>query len=175
MRNYLERARVVLSGSANRDVSTSDVAKFLLESARDDRLDDRIEVADLRTHLVEALLAIRQKWEQHHYLSRAECIFLAQYAQVGCEELAGDPATSRAESLRCVLEAFLAVRALRVDRGIELDCYYLGKPENRKHFDANEATDRSRCGSESRREPGRRTVCTSRYGHIFKHREHREH
>ena len=126
LRNYLERARVVLSGNANRDVSTSDVAKFLLESARDDRLDDRIEVADLRTHSVEALLAIRQKWEQPRNLSRAECIFLAQYAQVGCEELADDPATPRAESLRCVLEAFLAVRALRVDRGIELDRYYLG-------------------------------------------------
>jgi hypothetical protein len=126
LRNYLERARVVLSGNANRDVSTSDVAKFLLESARDDRLDDRIQVADLRTHSVEALLAIRQKWEQHNYLSRAECIFLAQYAQVGCEELADNPATPRAESFQCVLEAFLAVRALRVDRGIELDRYYLG-------------------------------------------------
>jgi hypothetical protein len=127
LRSYLERARVVLSGNANREVSTSDVAKFLLESARDDRLDDRIEVADLRTHSIEALLlAIRQKWEQHRYLSRAEYIFLAQYAQVGCEELADGPATPRAESLRWVLEAFLAVRALRVDRGIELDRYYLG-------------------------------------------------
>jgi hypothetical protein len=71
-------------------------------------------------------LAIRQKWEQYNYLSRAECIFLAQYAQVGCEELADDPATPRVESLQCVLEAFLAVRALRVDRGTELDRYYLG-------------------------------------------------
>ena len=32
----------------------------------------------------------------------------------------------RSEPLACVLEAFLAVRALRVDRGIELDRYYLG-------------------------------------------------
>jgi hypothetical protein len=30
LRSYLERARVVLSGNANRDVSMSDVAKFLL-------------------------------------------------------------------------------------------------------------------------------------------------
>src|SRR4051794_38751791 len=61
LRNYLERARVILSDHASRDVSTSDVAKFLLESAREDRLDDRIEVADLRTHSVEGLLVIRQK------------------------------------------------------------------------------------------------------------------
>jgi hypothetical protein len=31
LRNYLERARVVLSANANRDISTSDVAKFLFE------------------------------------------------------------------------------------------------------------------------------------------------
>ena len=126
LRNYLERAKAVLSDNVNESVSTSDAAKFLLESARDDRLDDRIEVADLRTRPVEALLAIRQKWEQNHYLSRAEFIFLAQYAQVACEELTGDLAMPGSESLACVLEAFLAVRALRVDRGIELDRYYLG-------------------------------------------------
>jgi hypothetical protein len=126
LRNYLERAKAVLSDNVNESVSTSDAAKFLLESARDDRLDDRVEVADLRAHPVESLLAIRQKWEQRHYLSRAEFIFLAQYTQVGCEELTGDPAMPRSESLACVLEAFLAVRALRVSRGIELDRYYLG-------------------------------------------------
>ena len=126
LRNYLERAKASLSDNVNESVSTSDAAKFLLESARDDRLDDRIEVADLRTHPVEALLAIRQKWEQNHYLSRAEFIFLAQYAQVGLRRTNGRSGDARAESLRCVLEAFLAVRALRVDRGIELDRYYLG-------------------------------------------------
>ena len=63
LRNYLERAKAVLSDNVNGSVSTSDAAKFLLESARDDRLDDRIEVADLRTRPVDALPAIRQKWE----------------------------------------------------------------------------------------------------------------
>ena len=42
LRNYLERAKAVLSDNFNESVSTSDAAKFLLESARDDRLDDRI-------------------------------------------------------------------------------------------------------------------------------------
>jgi hypothetical protein len=75
---------------------------------------------------VEALLAILQKWQLYHHLSRAEFIFLAQYAQVGCEELTGDPATPRSESLACMIEVLLAVRTLRVDGGIELDRYYLG-------------------------------------------------
>ena len=83
LRNYLERAKTVLSEHANDSVSTSDAAKFLLESARDDRLDDRIEVAELRTHPAEAMLAIRRKWEQRHYLSRAEFIFLAQVGSSG--------------------------------------------------------------------------------------------
>ena len=56
LRNYLERATALLSDNVNESVSMSDAAKFLLESARDDRLDDRIEVADLRTRPVEALL-----------------------------------------------------------------------------------------------------------------------
>ena len=112
LRNYLERAKALLSDNVNESVSTSDAAKFLLESARDDRLDDRIEVADLRTCPMEALLAIRQKWEQNHYLSLAEFIFLAQYAQVGCEGLTGDLAMPGSESLACVLEAFLAVCGL---------------------------------------------------------------
>ena len=38
LRNYLERAKAVLSAHVNESVSTSDAAKFLLESARDDRL-----------------------------------------------------------------------------------------------------------------------------------------
>jgi hypothetical protein len=55
------------------------------------------------------------------------------YVQVGCEELAEDPERPKAESLAQVLEAFLAVRALRLDRGVALDKYYVGNldPSNR--------------------------------------------
>jgi hypothetical protein len=98
----------------------------LLESAIDDRLDDRLEIADLRARPTQALWAIRRKWEQNRDLSRAEWLLLAHYVQAGCEELAEDSALPRPESFAQLLEAFLAVRALRVERGMELDRYYLG-------------------------------------------------
>ena len=126
LREYLERAKNVLSSSRGDGVSTSDVAKMLLESAKDDRLDHRLEVADLQQNTAQSLWNIRRKWEQRQGLSHAEWLFVAQYIQVGCEELAEDPEHPTPESFAQVLEAFLAVRALRVDRGVELDRYYLG-------------------------------------------------
>ena len=126
LREYLERAKNVMSSSRGDGVSTSDVAKMLLESAKDDRLDHRLEVADLQQSTAESLWNIRRKWEQTQGLSHAEWLFVAQYVQVGCEELAEDPEHPKPESFAQVLEAFLAVRALRVDRGVELDRYYLG-------------------------------------------------
>jgi hypothetical protein len=126
LREYLERAKNVMSSSRGDGVSTSDVAKMLLESAKDDRLDHRLEVADLQHSSAESLWNIRRKWEQAQGLSHAEWLFVAQYVQVGCEELAEDPEHPLPESFAQVLEAFLAVRALRMDRGVELDRYYLG-------------------------------------------------
>jgi len=126
LREYLERAKTVMSSSRGDGVSTSDVAKMLLESAKDDRLDHRLEVADLQKSAAESLWNVRRKWEQKQGLSHAEWLFLAQYVQVGCEELAEDPEHPKLESFAQVLEAFLAVRSLRVDRGVELDRYYLG-------------------------------------------------
>ena len=126
LRNYLERAREVFASHHQESVSTSEVCKLLLESAIADHLDDRLEVADLRMRPAEALWTIRHKWEQHQDLSRAEWIFLAQCGQTGCEELAQDPELPRPESFAQVLEAFLAVRRLRLEGGVELDRYYLG-------------------------------------------------
>ena len=126
LRNYLERAREVFASHHQESVSTSEVCKLLLESAIADHLDDRLEVADLRMRPAEALWTIRHKWEQHQDLSRAEWIFLAQCVQTGCEELAQDPELPRPESFAQVLEAFLAVRRLRLEGGVELDRYYLG-------------------------------------------------
>ena len=91
LREYLERAKNVMSSSRGDGVSTSDVAKMLLESAKDDRLDHRLEVADLQQSAAESLWNIRRKWEQKQGLSHSEWLFLAQYVQVGCEELAEDP------------------------------------------------------------------------------------
>ena len=71
-------------------------------------------------------MSIRRKWEAGQPRSRAEWIFIAQYVQVACEELTGDPLAPGAESYAAMLNALLAVRGLRTDRGAGLDLYYLG-------------------------------------------------
>ena len=53
-----------------------------LESAKEDRLDFRLEVAELQQSPTSALGQVRRKWEQQQLLSRAEWVFLAQYIQV---------------------------------------------------------------------------------------------
>jgi hypothetical protein len=97
-----------------------------VESAQKDRLDFRMEVAELQQSPTESLWAIRRKWEQKQDLSRAEWILLSQYIQVACEELSENSAMPSPHTFAVLLEALLAVRGLRVDRGVELDRYYLG-------------------------------------------------
>jgi hypothetical protein len=125
LRQYLERSKRVIAAGKSENVSTSDVAKILLESAKDDRLDVRLEVGELGQMPTETMVAIRKKWEVGQPRSRAEWIFMAQYIQVACEELTGDPLAPSAESYAALLESLLAVRALRMDRGVGLDRYYL--------------------------------------------------
>jgi hypothetical protein len=127
LRQYLEHVKLVTNnGGHGESASMSDIAKMLLESARNDHLDHRLEVAEIQQSATEALCNIRRKWEQSHGLSQAEWVLIARYVQVGCEELSADPELPAAESFADVLAAFLAVRALRCDRGVELDRYYLG-------------------------------------------------
>lgn len=125
MRDFLERSKKVISSEHGESVSTSDVARILLESAKDDRLDFRLDVANLQEAPTESLVAIRIKWQQGQALSRAEWIFLSRYVRVACEELSENPAMPEAGSYIVVLEAVLAVRALRADLGAGLDRYYL--------------------------------------------------
>ena len=47
LRDFLEESRGLMADARNESVSTSDVAKRRLESARDDRFDFRLEVAEL--------------------------------------------------------------------------------------------------------------------------------
>jgi hypothetical protein len=47
LREFLERSKKVIAAGRTDFVSTSDVAKILLESAKDDGLDSRLEVAEL--------------------------------------------------------------------------------------------------------------------------------
>ena len=85
LRQYLEQAREAVSTSKGERVSTSDVAKMLLEMAKGDRLDDGLELIELLRHPTETLVAIRRKWEQKQLLSRAEWVALSEYIQLGCE------------------------------------------------------------------------------------------
>jgi hypothetical protein len=125
LREFLERSKQVISNGRGEQVSISDVAKTLLESAKDDRLDFRLEVADLQQNPTQSLWQIRQKLEQKQDLSRAQWIFLSQYIQIASEE-GREGRSYPAPAAFCVLlEAILAVRGLRADRGVELDRYYL--------------------------------------------------
>ncbi len=64
LRDFLEEIRGLMANARNESVSISDVAKFLLESTRDDRLDFRLEVAELLQDPTESLVRIRRKWER---------------------------------------------------------------------------------------------------------------
>jgi hypothetical protein len=126
LRDYLERAREVIASSKGASVSTSDVAKMLLELAKGERLDDRLEVTELLRHPTETLLGIRQKWEQKRLISRAEWVVLAHYLQIGCEGTFEDVEAAGQESFAELLEAFQALLALRTGSRANRDPYYLG-------------------------------------------------
>src|SRR5262249_33580911 len=90
----------------------------------------------------ESLCRIRRKWEHKQALSRAEWILLGYYIQVACEELSDNPTLPRPSVFAIVLEALLAVRSLRTNRGVGLDRYYLdnfssqnGVAFNERQFD----------------------------------------
>jgi hypothetical protein len=123
LRSRLERAKELMSSKTGESVTTSDVAKQFLESAREDRL----EVVDLLALPTETLLQIRRKGEAQHVLSRAEWAVLAYFVQQGFEAFSDrTPNPVSRESLTTVLDAFLAVYELRKERTSKLDEYYLG-------------------------------------------------
>jgi len=124
LRTRLEQARQLVSTRTGESVSTSEIAKQLLESAREDRL----EVVDMLVNPTEALVQIRRKGEAQHVLARAEWTAVAHFVQQGLEAFSGKtPNPVSRESLGDVLDAFLAVYKLRSDqRGSKRDEYYLG-------------------------------------------------
>ncbi|MGH9688859.1 MAG: hypothetical protein ACRD5K_17395, partial [Candidatus Acidiferrales bacterium] len=137
----LERAKQLMSSKKGDSVSTSEVAKQLLESARD----DRFEVADLMEKPTETLLEIRRKGEAQHILSRAEWILLAHFVQKGLEAYAErTPNPVSNESLIGVLDAFLAVYELRTERTSSRESYYVNnlpsecRPPKAKGIDDSE-------------------------------------
>ncbi len=121
LRRRLERTRQLASKTGD-TVSTSEIAKQLLESARDERL----EVADLLADPTDVLLRIRRKGEAALGLSQAEWTVLAHFVQEGVEFYsAKTPNAVSRESWAAILDAFLALYELRGDRTVPGDVYYL--------------------------------------------------
>jgi hypothetical protein len=152
----LERVKQLMSSKKGDSVSTSEVAKQLLESARE----DRFEAADLMAEPAEALLQIRRKGEAQHILSRAEWILLAHFAQNGLEAYTDrTPNPVSNESLIAVLDAFLAVYELRTERTSLRDPYYMNNlPSECRPARRKGAEDSERATSEM----VRRTVAETR-------------
>lgn len=122
LRGRLERARKLTAAKTGEYVSTSEIAKQLLESAREDRL----EVVDMLGDPTQALLQIRRKGESQHPLSQAEWTVLAYFVQQGVEAYsAKTPDAVSRESWLTILDAFLAVYQLRGERSNPADAYYL--------------------------------------------------
>lgn len=98
---------------------------MLLESAKDDRLDVRLEVAELQQDPTASLIAVRRKRQSSQPLTRSEWVLLGQYIRVATEDLKQNAVTPPASSFVAILRAFLAVRGLHTERGSGLDRYYL--------------------------------------------------
>jgi len=107
LRKRLDHIRKVTSLRKGEDVSTSEIAKQLLESSPADRL----EVTELIREPTECLLRIRKKCEAEQPLSLAEWTVLAYYVQQGADAICNTPVSR--ESCIAFLEAFQAVYKLR--------------------------------------------------------------
>lgn len=119
LRDRLESIRDLMSRRKREDVTISEVAKQLLETAGDEHL----EAVDLYRTPTASLLAIRRKVDERRSLSQAEWGLLAHYVQQGMEGAVKCPISP--ESFVGVLEAFRALYALRSGR-LERSGYYLG-------------------------------------------------
>jgi hypothetical protein len=123
LRQRLERARQLVATRTGESVSTSEIAKQFLEGARDDRL----ELVDLLGDPTGSMVQVRGKGEKGLVLSRAEWTTLAHFVQCGVEAYSPrSPQIVSKESLIAVLDAFVAVYALRPVVNARLDAYYLG-------------------------------------------------
>jgi hypothetical protein len=119
LHDRLESIRKLASHRRGGSVSTSEIAKQLLESAQADWL----EVAELLRKPSEALLAIRRKGESGQPLTRVEWTALAHYVREGVGTYSKKPLTPG--SYIGILQAFQAVYELRVGTS-DRDQYYLG-------------------------------------------------
>jgi hypothetical protein len=123
LRRRLERAKDLMESTTGKYVSTSAIAKQLLESAREDRL----EMVDLLAHPTDTLLEIRRKGDAQHLLSRAEWQVLAHFVRHGVEARSSlTPNPVSRDSFLILLDAFLAVYDLRTEGTAQRDAWYVG-------------------------------------------------
>lgn len=124
LRARLDSLKELIAHKSGENVSTSEVAKQLLESAREDRL----EVADLLADTTQSLVQARKKIEAGLSLSQAEWIVLAYFIRHGAETyregMQGMPVS--AETMKGILEAFLAAYKIRRSKKAIRDAHYLG-------------------------------------------------
>lgn len=117
---HLKRMHLAKTGES---LSTSEIARLLLESARDDRL----EFVKLMAEPMKSLLNARRKLDSRLPLSHTEWMLIAYYCQLGAEAFeASMPNQISSESLAGILEAFLAVYDLHPAKRTATDLRYIG-------------------------------------------------
>ena len=123
LRSRLDKLREIMALKSGGPVSTSEAAKQLLESARDDRL----ELVNLLTEPTDSLLRIRGKADSGLSLSQAEWTMVAHYCAVGAESFMNTAQGQISyETLAEILEAFLAAYAIaRRPKKSPVDFVYL--------------------------------------------------
>ncbi len=123
LRSRLEALKVLMSMKSGEPVSTSEAAKQLLESSKEERL----ELVSMLTEPTDSLLNIRRKAGSKLLLSRAEWTLIAYYCLQGTERF-GDTAQTEIsyESLAGILQAFQAVYGLlRKQNKTHLDSFFV--------------------------------------------------
>ena len=106
LRKRLEDIRKLTAVKRGESVSTSEIAKQLLESARE----ERFEVVELLAKPTESLIEIRRKGEAGQMLTRAQWTALAYFVQQGCESFSKNPLAR--ETWIGILKAFDAAHQL---------------------------------------------------------------
>jgi hypothetical protein len=153
LRLRLETLKKIMYLKSGQNVSTSEAAKQLLESARDDRL----ELVDLLSQPTDSLLGIRGKADSGLPLSLAEWTLVAHYCAVGAESFMNTAQGQISyESLAEILEAFLAAytTARRPKKSMR-DFVYLRTLPWDKQVEAKEVED---IGSDDVRRVVTRTI-----------------
>src|ERR1700677_679654 len=123
LRERLDKLKQMMALKSGESVSTSEAAKQLLESAKD----DRFEVVGLLLEPTESLLRVRKKLEGRLTLSQAEWALIAYYCTQGAESFAStEQGQLSYDSLADMLEAFLAAHAVaRRSSRVSLEWVYL--------------------------------------------------